>query len=115
VLRLGYQYLSTLSVVKVAQADIEQLAQKTGVSAHLVVRDGTDIVYVFHAPGSSNFVSNLGIGDRLPAHATPAGQLLLSQLSRDEISALYTKHSMTALTNQTPRSRRALMDAVQEA
>src|SRR5438552_17200404 len=30
VLRLGYQYLSTLSVVKVAQADIEQLAQKTG-------------------------------------------------------------------------------------
>ena len=115
VLRLGYQYLATRNIVKVAQADIEQLAQKTGVSAHLVVRDGTDIVYLFHAPGNSNFISNLGIGDRLPAHATPAGQLLLSQLSRGEISSLYKNHSMNALTAQTPRSRRALMHAVERA
>src|SRR5215469_13294805 len=43
VLRLGYQYLASRNIVTVAQADIVQLAQTTGVSAHLVARDGTDI------------------------------------------------------------------------
>jgi DNA-binding IclR family transcriptional regulator len=115
ILRLGYQYLATRNIVKVAQADIEQLARDTGVSAHLVVRDGTDIVYLFHAPGNSNFISNLGIGDRLPAHATPAGQLLLSQLSPDELSALYKGRSLETLTDQTPRSRRALTEVLEQA
>lgn len=115
VLRLGYQYLASRNIVTVAQADIVQLAQKTGVSAHLVVRDGTDIVYLFHAPGDSNFISNLGAGDRLPAHATPAGQLLLTQLSSDEIAALYRNRALEGLTDQTPRSRRALTEAVEQA
>lgn len=115
VLRLGYQLLATRSVVKVAQDDIEQLARETGVSAHLIVRDGTDIVYLSHAPGNSNFISNLGIGDRLPAHATPAGQILLSELSADEIAALYKGRSLESLTAQTPRSRRSLLETIQKS
>jgi len=115
VLRLGYQYLATRNIVKVAQTDIEELANKTGVSAHLVVRDGTDIVYLSHASGNANFISNLGVGDRLPAHATPAGQLLLSQLSHDEIASLYKGRSLEHLTEQTPRSRRSLLEIVDEA
>jgi DNA-binding IclR family transcriptional regulator len=115
VLRLGYQYVSTRDVVRVGQSEVERLAQRTGVSAHLAVRDGTEIVYVLHALGNSNFVSNLAVGDRLPAHATPTGQLLLSQLSREEISSLYKKGPLETLTDQTPRSRRALMDVLGRA
>lgn len=115
VLRLGYQYLASRSIVKVAQKDIEQLARTTGVSAHLVVRDRTEIVYLSHAPGDANFISNLGVGDRLPAHATPAGQLLLSELSADEISALYKGRSLESLTEQTPRSRRSLLETIADA
>jgi DNA-binding IclR family transcriptional regulator len=115
VLRLGYQYLASRSVVTVAQAEIEQLAKTTGVSAHLVVRDGTDIVYLFHAPGNANFISNLGVGDRLPAHATPAGQLLLSELSADEVAVLYKGRSLESLTAQTPRSRRSLLETIADA
>jgi DNA-binding IclR family transcriptional regulator len=115
VLRLGYQYVSTRDVVRVGQSEVERLAQRTGVSAHLAVRDGTEIVYVLHALGNSNFVSNLAVGDRLWAHATPTGQLLLSQLSREEISSLYKKCSLQNLTDQTRRSRRALMDVLGRA
>src|SRR5262245_29135530 len=113
VLRLGYQYLSSRNIVQVAQSQVEHLAQQTGVSAHLSVRDNKDIVYLIHASGNSNFISNIGVGDRLPAHATPAGQLLLSKLSKEEITMLYKDRTLAALTDQTPRSRRALAQAIE--
>jgi DNA-binding IclR family transcriptional regulator len=115
VLRLGYQHLASRDVVQVARAEIEALAKRTGISAHLAVRDGREIVYLIHAPGNANFVSNLGVGDRLPAHATPMGQLLLSELSRAELYTMYEESSLEALTNQTPRSRRKLADVVASA
>ena len=54
-------------------------------------------------------------GTRLPAHATPMGQLLLSRLSRAEIAALYRGHALTALTDQTPTTLDSLYAAVQRA
>lgn len=115
ILRLGYQYLATRDIAQVAQADIEDLARRTGVSSHLAVRDGTDIVYLVHAVGNSNFISNLGVGDRLPCHATPMGQLLLGQLSRDEIAGLYKNRRLEAFSHQTPRSKSALFEVVSAA
>lgn len=115
VLRLGYHYLASRDVVQVARADIEALAKRTGISAHLAVRDRRDIVYLLHAHGNSDFVSNLGVGDRLPAHATPMGQLLLSELSRDALFRLYEDDALPALTDQTPRSRSKLATAVEAA
>jgi DNA-binding IclR family transcriptional regulator len=115
VLRLGYQHLASRDVVQVARAEVEDLARRTGVSAHLAVRDGRAIVYLIHAPGNANFVSNIGVGDRLPAHATPMGQLLLSELSRDELSALYEDVTPESLTAQTPRTPGKIAKAVESA
>lgn len=105
VLRLGYQYLASRDLVQVARRDVYELAKRTGVSAHLAVRDGREIVYLIHAVGNADFISNLGVGDRLPAHATPMGQLLLSELSQDELRALYEDDALHALSDQTPRTR----------
>jgi len=60
-------------------------------------------------------VSNVPAGTRLPAHATPMGQLLLSRLSRAELAALYRGHALAALTDQTPTTLDALYAAVQRA
>ncbi len=108
VLRLGYQFLASRDVVQAARDDVEALARDTGISAHLVVRDGRDIVYVLHALGSSTFVSNLGVGDRLPAHATPTGQFLLSGLTEAELARLYRGARLDATSPQTPKSLAAL-------
>jgi len=115
VLRLGYQYLASRDVTQTARPEIEDLAKRTGISAHLAVRDGQEIVYLIHAPGNSNFVSNLGTGNRLPAHATPIGQLLLSGLSRDQLLALYPQDKLQTLTKQTPRNRKQLIHVVNAA
>lgn len=115
ILRLGFQFLATRDIVQVARAEIDDLARRTGVSAHLAIRDRTDIVYLIHALGNSDFVSNLGVADRLPAHATPMGQLLLAQLSRAELAELYKDQAMESMTDQTPRSRRAITEAAAAA
>ena len=109
VLRLGYQFLASRDVVQAARSDVEALARATGISAHLVVRDGRDIVYVLHALGSSSFVSNLGVGDRLPAHATPTGQFLLSGLTHAELGKLYRGTRLDSTSPQTPKTLAGLM------
>lgn len=115
VLQLGYQFLASRDVVQLARGDIEALARATGISAHLVVRDGRDIVYVLHALGSSTFVSNLGIGDRLPAHATPTGQFLLSNLSSEELAKLYRGVKLEPTSPQSPKSIVALAKVIATA
>ena len=115
VLQLGYQFLASRDVVQVARADVEALARETGISAHLVIRDERDIVYVFHALGSSTFISNLNVGDRLPAHATPSGQFLLSDFTSDELAVLYRGIKLEPITSQTPKSLAALVKAIHAA
>lgn len=115
ILRLGYQFLASRDVAQVARADLEALARRTGISAHLVQRDKRDIVYLLHVLGNANFVSNLGVGDRLPAHATPTGQLLLSALSRPDLLALYRDVKLEVLTGQTPKTSTALATVVAAA
>lgn len=109
VLRLGYRFLASREVVQAARKDVDALARTTGISAHLVVRDGRDVVYVLHALGSSTFVSNLGVGDRLPAHATPTGQFLLSGMTHAELTKLYRGTRLESTSPQTPRSLAALV------
>ncbi|SMF38836.1 transcriptional regulator, IclR family [Tistlia consotensis] len=115
VLRLGYQYLSRQDIAQVARGELEVLADRTGLSAHLAIRSGDEIVYLLHVPGPSGFVSNISAGARLPAHATPMGQLLLSQLSEEELASLYAGVELQALTAQTPTTLQALRAATVRA
>src|SRR5271168_3239354 len=82
VLRLGYQYLTGQDLVQVARRELELLSERVGLSSHLAIRSDREIVYLPHVPGTAGFVSNVNAGARLPAHATPMGQLLLSRLTR---------------------------------
>jgi IclR family pca regulon transcriptional regulator len=103
VLGLGYAYLSSHTVVEVAQPILERVSERLHESCSLSVLDGAEIVYVARVPTKRIMSVTISIGTRLPAHATSMGQVLLAALPQDELDAYceaverkpYTPHTVT--------------------
>lgn len=118
VLRLGFEYLASMELTEHGRPVIEALRDQSGYSAHLVVRDGREVVFVAKAPGRSAMFQSIQVGARLPAHATVLGRLLLADLSLADLGALYPEATLPVYTDRTPATVPALkarIDADREA
>jgi DNA-binding IclR family transcriptional regulator len=102
VLRLGFEYLASMELTEYGRPVLETLRDQSGFSAHLVVRDGRDVVFVSKAAGRSAQFHSIQVGARLPAHATVLGRLLLSDLDSAALSSLYPDTPLPAYTSRTP-------------
>lgn len=108
VLRLGFEYLSSMELTEHGRPVVDQLRDASGYSAHLVVRDGRDVVFVVKAPGRSALFHSIQVGARLPAHATVLGRLLLSDLTMEELLQLYPEKPLPKYTDKTPTNLKQL-------
>jgi IclR family pca regulon transcriptional regulator len=108
VLRLGYAYLSSLSVADVAQTHLEQLADVVHESCSASVLDGFDIVYVARAATKRIMTISLSVGTRLPAHPTSMGRVLLAGLPDHRLDAYLKSAPLVRLTDRTIIDRDAL-------
>lgn len=104
VLRLGFECLASMELVEHGRALLDTLRDDTGFSAHLVVRDGTEVVFVAKAAGRSSVFSSVQVGARLPVHATALGRVLLGGVGSAELAALYAGRTLDAYSAQTPTS-----------
>jgi len=102
VLKLGFEYLASLSLTELSRPILERLRDELGYSANLVIRDGRDIVYVQKVASSSPFASSVHVGTRLPAHATVLGRVLLSRHSFPALLALYPEERLQSHGPNTP-------------
>lgn len=102
VLKLGFEYLASLSLTELSRPILESLRDDLGYSANLVIRDGRDIVYVQKVASNSLFTSAVHIGTRLPAHATVLGRVLLCNHSFQELQDLYPEEHLQSHGPQTP-------------
>ena len=112
VLRLGFEYLASMELTEHGRPIIEDLCASTGLSAHLVVRDGREAVFVAKSAGRSLMFNSIQVGARLPAHATVLGRVLLADLSLEDLRYLYAGVALTAFTPQTPTTLAALKQLV---
>lgn len=104
VLRLGFEYLASMELTEYGRPVLEQLRDQSGYSAHLVVRDGRDVVFVLKAAGRSATFHSIQVGARLPAHATVLGRLLLSDLDMAALAVLYPEKTLAPYTAKTPKT-----------
>jgi DNA-binding IclR family transcriptional regulator len=114
VLRLGFEFLASMELTEHGRPIIEELRTQSGFSAHLVVRDGREVVFVIKAAGANAQFHSIQVGARLPAHATVLGRALLSGLDMAELRRLYPEEPLHAYTAKTPTTLAALkqlMDA----
>ncbi len=115
VLRLGFEFLSSMELTEQGRPVIESLSDASGHSSHIVVRDGRDVVIVAKALGRHATFHAIQVGARLPAHATVLGRVLLNGSSLAEIEQLYSRQTMKAFTEFTPTTPQALKTLVDEA
>jgi DNA-binding IclR family transcriptional regulator len=117
-LELGARALFSQDLVQVAVPVLTGLAENVQLSAHLGIRDGTDVLYLVRRTPNTPLASNIRVGSRLPAHATAMGRVLLAFMAPVEVAAIYagkplerfsehTSTTLDALLAQAERDRRA--------
>jgi DNA-binding IclR family transcriptional regulator len=93
----------------IATPVLTRLAETLGLSAHLGVLDGREVVYLIRRAPNLAFVSNIRVGSRLPAHAANMGRIMLAYMPEAEVRRLYAKAPLPASTQHTPTTLDALM------
>ncbi|WP_066270295.1 IclR family transcriptional regulator [Hydrogenophaga palleronii] len=102
VLRLGFEFLASMELTEHGRPVIEALRDACGYSAHVVVRDGREAVFIAKVAGRSALFHSIQVGARLPAHATVLGRLLLSDLDLAALRKLYPEATLPSYTPRTP-------------
>jgi IclR family pca regulon transcriptional regulator len=115
VLNIGFAFLASRDIIEIARSDLELLRDRTGVSSHLAIRDARDVLFLSCVQTRSGFLSNMNVGTRMPAYASPMGWLLLSDLPGREIAALFDGVDFAPLTEQTPPNIAALAHRIADA
>ena len=115
VLNIGFAYLAGQDLVRIARADLEALRDATNISAHLAILEARDVLFLDCVQSRTGFLSNVSVGARIPAHASPLGWLMLSDRSGKQLAELYRGTKMERLTEKTPKDMAALKQAVAEA
>jgi DNA-binding IclR family transcriptional regulator len=91
--------------VQIAQPELQELAVTLGLSTHLGIIEGQDILYLLRETPNLHLVSNIRVGSRLPVHATTIGRIILAYLDtgqRDAVLADCDLHAVTDKTATTP-------------
>lgn len=108
VLRLGFAYLSSLTIRDVAQPLIDDVSKRVNKQAAVTVLDGEDIVYVARSAWQPTFWRQLTVGSQLSAYCTSTGRVLLAAKSPVERDAYLAKVELTQFTKHTICDRNAL-------
>ncbi len=112
VLCLGYSFLSSLSFKELAQPYIQALATNINESCSMSVLEGKDIVYVARVQTKRIMTISLGIGSRLPIHATSMGRVLMSGMVQKDLEKILDKIDLEAYTPHTITSKQELIKSI---
>ncbi|SDH84050.1 IclR family transcriptional regulator [Alteribacillus bidgolensis] len=101
VLELGFSYLNGLQLPELSSPYLEKLRDLTGISAHMGVLDGKEIVYVSRFPSSRVSSVTINVGSRLPVYATSMGKCLLAYLPEEQMERLLSESDLKPITQST--------------
>ena len=101
ILDLGFAYLSSFSLPKIAERFLEEVTLETKESSSASVLDGHEIVYVARVQTRRIMSISLGIGSRLPAFCTSMGRVLLAHLQADDLDRYLKNAKFTRFTEKT--------------
>ena len=86
VLELGVSYIATRGFYGAARPRMEQLASKIDQAVTIAELVDADIVVIGRAEVPKILAYNAALGQKLPAHSTALGRILLAGLSDDEVA-----------------------------
>lgn len=101
---LGAQAIQGRDIVHVCRPILRDLCLDTGLSAHLGILDGREIIYLSRETPNSHLVSNVREGSRLLAHASSIGRAILAETPEEQIRRAYSESDVEQVTDKTPAS-----------
>lgn len=99
-LLLGQSYLEGIDLRAAAAPFLRRTAETTGLTCHLVVPDGTDIVYVDKVETRGTVRMGSRIGNRLPMRNTASGKAIVA-FGEPELLTQVLAVPAVAMTDQT--------------
>ena len=108
VLSLAHAFLSGFDMRAAARPHLQRLAEETGGTAYLAVRDGGEMVIIdaFRAR-TPMLTMSLGVGSRVPLGPSSLGRAYLAGLAEDEAATLVGELGITGI-DRALREARAL-------
>ncbi|SFI04565.1 transcriptional regulator, IclR family [Collimonas sp. OK307] len=95
-IELGFQAREEISLTVVARPYLDQLAEQSGDTIHLAIRDADDVLYLDKIPGKKGLEMRSRVGHRMPIATTGVGKALMLGLQEDEWKNLYQKRNTAA-------------------
>jgi len=102
VLNLGFAYLNQQPIADIARPILADLRDETGVSTHLSVLEGDDVLYLVSHQARTGYVSNMRTGTRTQAYASAIGWCLLGGLSDTDLGKFAARQAWQSFTEHTP-------------
>lgn len=112
VLNLGFAYLNQQPITEIARPILEKLRDETGVSTHLSVLEGDDVLYLVSHQARTGYVSNMRTGTRTQAYASAIGWCLLGALDDAALRSFAAQQSWHRFTEHTPMDADSLKAVV---
>lgn len=111
--QLGVAVIGATDLRADARPTIERLCQSTGETVHLIVLDGSMILFLDGVEGRYAIRAAERTGDRAPAHASAAGKVLLAALTKEQLRERYPGSRIRGGTAEAMSSRRALEEELE--
>ena len=111
---LSGQVVENLDLVQIARAPMEALSRQVHETVHLVVPEGTDIVYVHKVDveqGAIRMFSRIGM--RRPMYCTGVGQALMACMCDEEVDRIWDSCDIQADPPHTIVTRERLHDVLE--
>lgn len=117
VLHLATAFNRQFDLVQMGAAAVADVVRSVDESCKLTIRDGMDILVVYHKSAPRQVVATMEMGDRAPLFATAAGKAMMAFMPPSERKATLDHVIWRKLTDKTNTDRANLeaeLDAIAE-
>lgn len=98
---LGNKAIEKMDIASAAKPYLQQLMEDTNEVVHLVVREGTEIVYIDKVESENKIRMHSRIGTRSPMYCTSVGKAIMAHLEEEEINCIWDKSDIKRFTEYT--------------
>jgi DNA-binding IclR family transcriptional regulator len=113
-LELGHAVTDQIELRRIALPFLEELTEKTGETANLVILDEGEAIYIEKVESSAPLRMLHRIGKQAPAHATGVGKVLLAALSSEKVTEIIKSKGLCKLTENTITSTENLQEELEK-